>query len=507
MLLKNEENTYNINSSGFSVVTPDSNDKKVIRIFTISSICFISFVILFFVVFSIINNNSTKMLNGIFIKNINISGLTKEEAINKIHKDILSKMPENITLHHNDYETTISLEQIEATFDIESAVNKAYEISTQGNFLQKDITALKLLTNNINIDPVLYINRDALTNVLNDISTKLPDTIIQSSYYIEDDELIITPGRSGPVVKVEEMKNIIISAVRDLSYYDSSIEIATEVQNPNPIDVDAIHNEIYKQPVDAYYTENPRAVFAHKNGLDFNIPVEQVKNMLNSGEKDEYKVPLKIITPNVTTNMIGMEAFPDYISTFSTRYNISDRDRTTNLRLAANKINGTVLMPGETFSYNKVVGRRTIAAGYKEAKIYQDGQVIDGLGGGICQISTTLFNAVLYANLEIIEKRNHQFVPSYVSAGRDATVVYGSQDFKFKNTRNYPIKITCSVDRGNAKFDIYGLREGTEYNIDVTSKITSRTSNAINSVTYRTLNLNGQKVKSEVISRDTYKIH
>ena len=227
----------------------------------------------------------------------------------------------------------------------------------------------------------------------------------------------------------------------------------------------------------------------------------------NSGEKDEYKVPLKIITPNVTTNMIGMEAFPDYISTFSTRYNISDRDRTTNLRLAANKINGTVLMPGETFSYNKVVGRRTIAAGYKEAKIYQDGQVIDGLGGGICQISTTLFNAVLYANLEIIEKRNHQFVPSYVSAGRDATVVYGSQDFKFKNTRNYPIKITCSVDRGNAKFDIYGLREGTEYNIDVTSKITSRTSNAINSVTYRTLNLNGQKVKSEVISRDTYKIH
>ena len=90
-------------------------------------------------------------------------------------------------------------------------------------------------------------------------------------------------------------------------------------------------------------------------------------------------------------------------------------------------------MPGETFSYNRIVGKRTVAAGYKEASIYQNGQVVDGLGGGICQISSTLYNAAVAADMEIMQRRNHQFVPSYVNAGYDATVVWGSTDFQFLN--------------------------------------------------------------------------
>ena len=224
-------------------------------------------------------------------------------------------------------------------------------------------------------------------------------------------------------------------------------------------------------------------------------------------QKDEYTIKLKTLYPNITTSMIGMEAFPDLLSTFSTRYVTSNKNRTTNLRLAANKINGTVIMPGETFSFNKIVGKRTIEAGYKDAAIYQDGKVVDGLAGGICQISSTLFNAVVYANLEITERRNHQFVPSYVTAGRDATVVYGAQDFKFKNTRNYPIKIICSVNNGIAKFDIYGLKESNEYEVVITSKVTSRTSKYIYSTTWKTLKQNGQIISSKVICKDTYKTH
>ena len=137
--------------------------------------------------------------------------------------------------------------------------------------------------------------------------------------------------------------------------------------------------------------------------------------------------------------------------------------RTTNLKLAAGKIDGTVLLPGEVFSYNNVVGERTISAGYKDAAIYLNGQVVDGLGGGICQISTTLFNAVLFSNLEIVELYNHQFVPSYATAGRDATVVYGLTDFKFKNTRTYAIKIKAGVSNGIATISIYGIKEENEY--------------------------------------------
>ena len=145
--------------------------------------------------------------------------------------------------------------------------------------------------------------------------------------------------------------------------------------------------------------------------------------------------------------------------------------------------------------------------GYKEAAIYQNGEVVQGLGGGICQISTTLYNAILFANLEIVELHNHQFVPSYVTAGRDATVVYGVKDFKFKNTRNYPIKINCSVAGGTARFEIRGLKQENEYEISVYSNVTSRTSSYIKSSTYRTLKQNGQIISTENVINSTYKVH
>ena len=229
--------------------------------------------------------------------------------------------------------------------------------------------------------------------------------------------------------------------------------------------------------------------------------------MLGNQSAEEYIIPLKTLYPNVTTNMIGTEAFPDLLSEYSTKYSTYDRDRTTNLQLAANKINGTVLMPGETFSYNKVVGERTIAAGYKEAPIYVSGEVVDGLGGGICQITSTLYNAVVYANLEVTQRSNHQFVPSYVSASRDATVVYGSIDFQFKNNRNYPIKITCSVSGGIAKFQIFGLRQDDDYQVEISSYVTGRTATAIYSEAYKILKRNGQEVSRQLLSKDTYKRH
>ena len=203
--------------------------------------------------------------------------------------------------------------------------------------------------------------------------------------------------------------------------------------------------------------------------------------------------------------MIGNEAFPNILSEFSTRY-VNNPNRTTNLRIAANKINGTVLMPGEVFSYNKTVGERTISAGYKDAAMYVNGETVDGLGGGICQVTSTLYEATLYANLEIVERANHQFVTSYLGPGLDATVVWGLTDFQFKNNRNYPIKIICSVENGSCYFQIRGLSTPEDCQVSI-SATSSYTATSINSVTYKTLKKNGQIISSEIISRDTYKRH
>ena len=477
-----------------------------IRILGFSILLFIILLCIAFLIFTFVNSKNENIISGISIKGVDISGLSTEEAKEAIQNYINENLPENINLVHNEYETSIPLSALNVNFDIDSAVEQAYETGKSGNIFENSFTALKTWINPMDIELTATLDEEQLRTALNDISSKLPDTVIESGYYIEGNNLIVTRGSEGNVVNVDQMCTYIKNGISNLTLKNRTLDIATVSKQPSEINIEKIYNEIYKEPVDAYYTQDPFAVYPSENGLDFAISLDEAKDML-SEEKSEYVIPLQTLYPNVTTNMIGTEAFPDMLSTYSTRYSTSDRDRTTNLQLAASKINGTVLMPGETFSYNQVVGERTIAAGYKEAPIYVEGEVVDGLGGGICQITSTLYNAVLYANLEIVERSNHQFVPSYVTASRDATVVYGSIDFKFKNNRDYPIKIVCSVSGGIARFDIYGLRTDNEYEVEISSYVTGSTADSTYSEAYRILKQNGQVVSTELLSKDTYKRH
>lgn len=483
-----------------------TNKSDVLVIFGILLAIVILLVAVVYGTFLIMTEKSTTIAKGVYIKNIDVSGLTREQAKEKINNYISSVIPEEIKLTHNGFETSLSTSQLSIYFNTDEAVNMAYNIGKTGNIFQKNLTILQTRLSKTTIDPGFSIDMDQLKKDLEDISSKLPDKIIESSCYIDGNKLIITKGKAGKTVKVDDSAKYIKQAINDLKIENNSLELLTEDSTPKEIDLDAVYNEIHKEPVNAYYSQNPYVVHPSENGMDFSITLDEAKNMLKE-EKDEYIVPLKVLYPSVTTNMIGTEAFPDLLSEFSTKYAASNKNRTTNLILAAKKINGTVLMPGETFSYNKVVGARTIQAGYKEAPIYVSGRVEDGIGGGICQITTTLYNAVVYANLDIVERSNHQFVPSYAGPSRDATVVYGAIDFKFKNNRDYPIKIACSVSGGIANFKIWGLKSDNDYEVQISSRTTGKTSTAIYSEAYKILKKNGNVVSTTLLSKDTYKRH
>ena len=479
---------------------------QVIKLFQNLVFTFIAILLLAFTVFTIANTDNSTISSGVSILGIDVSKLDRDAAIEKISNYIQESLENDIILKHNEFEVNIGPEQLETKVKVPAAIDAAFEVGSGDNIFSNSFTKLSLLLKPVDIKPSISINTEQLEKTLNDISTQLPDAVKQSDYYIDGNNLVVTSGKSGVIVNVPTMSNIITTKLNDLSYINNPIEIATLPQEPDAPNIETIYNEIHKEATNAHFDSNTHVVYPEENGLDFDVSLDEAKNMLSVAQ-EEYTIPLKVLHPSVTTNMIGMEAFPELLSSFSTKYVASNVSRTTNLKLAAGKVNGTVVLPGQTFSYNAVVGERTIAAGYKEAAVYQDGQVVNGLGGGICQISTTLYNAALYANLDIVERRNHQFVPSYVGAGRDATVVYGSQDFKFKNNRNYAIKITCSVDRGIATFNIYGIREPNDYEVVISSNITSRNANSFTSATYKTLKQNGQVVSSETISRDTYKSH
>lgn len=481
--------------------------KSVLSIFGMLTGILIIIVLLILIIFTGYNMFNQNIVSGVSIKGVDVSNMSKSDAKYKLDNYLSEVLPQEIKVKHGDFEATLSTSQIAVEFDTKSATNQAFSIGRQGNIFENDFYVLSSMFGKTDINLNLKLDTDQLSKNLDEMSAQLPDKVTDSSYYIDENNLIVTPGKTGNVVDVETSIQNIKDAILSLSDLDQPIELAVKTQEPEKIDIEKVHTEIYKEPKDAYYTQNPFTVYPSENGLDFKVSIEEANNILGDQTADEYTIPLKVLYPNVTTNMIGSEAFPDLLSSFSTKYSVRATARTTNLKLAASKINGTVLMPGETFSYNKVVGARTIAAGYKEAPIYVSGEVVDGLGGGICQITSTLYNAVVYANLDIVERTNHQFVPSYVTASRDATVVYGSLDFKFKNNRNYPIKINCSVSGGIATFQIFGLKQDDDYDVEISSYETGRTATAIYSEAYKILKKDGKVVNKQLLSKDTYKRH
>lgn len=149
----------------------------------------------------------------------------------------------------------------------------------------------------------------------------------------------------------------------------------------------------------------------------------------------------------------------EVVSTFSTKFSAGDRSRSSNLKVAAAKLDGVVLMPGEKFSFNEYVGERTAANGFKEAGVYRQGRHEIDWGGGVCQVSTTLFNAVVRANMMVNTRNNHTFLVPYVPVGCDAAVAFGSYDFVFTNTLDTPVALDSKYEPGRLTFSVLGVKD------------------------------------------------
>ncbi len=516
---ENNEKTENI-------IITDKNNKKS-KVWIIVSVIILLLIILMLIlstIFAIINSRTNKIVKGIYIENVDVSNITEEEA-KSILTELSDKTKQNeILFKYKEIETPITYEALEVNFDIDSAIKEAYSLGRSGNIFQNNFEILKTWINGKKIKLNFNIDEDVIKQVCENINNTSVDAVVEPSYYVENEKLIITSGKKGIKVKEDELLQTIRDTIKINGDSSVIIDVKVDEVEPSAIDLEKIRSEIYKEVKDAYYTTNPFTIYPEVNGVDFDI--ENAKTII-SEPKEQYEIPLIITKANKTVQEIGTEAFPDLLATFSTNYNAGDTNRTTNLKLSAGKINGTVLLPGDEFSYNKVVGERTIEAGYKMAATFSGGKVVDGLGGGICQISSTLYDAVVMANLDVTVRRNHQFVTSYLPGGKDATVVWGSQDFKFVNSRKYPVRITATVSGGVATVQVWGVKEEVEYDITIetkktatipyttqyvkdstlpkgTQKVVQNGNNGSKYEAYKVMRLNGEVVSRTLLSKDTY---
>ena len=502
--------------------------RKVIKI-SIIVVVIIVLLLICSTAFALTAMFSNKIISGVTIDGVDVSGLNKTEATQLIEEKMNSKKDGMITLKYQDYEKELSLTQLEVTANVEEAINKACDQGRSNNIFINNINVIKSKFVKQNIDMNITYNEEELDKVLTETSAELPGVVQEYSYSIEGNELIVTPGKDGIVLDKDKMLSEISSEIKELSKsITTEREIAVKNEKASAIDVEKIYNEVHSDPQDAYIIEDPFQVVVDKEGIDFAITMDEAKTLF-AELKDEYVIPLKITKANVTVSSLGSRAFPDELSVFTTRYDAGNVSRTTNLSIACSKLNGYVIQPGEVFSYNKVLGKRSVENGYREAAIYTSNGVENGLGGGICQISSTLYNAVLMANLGIEERHNHSYTTSYSDPGRDATVAYGSLDFKFKNTRKYPVKIEAYIKSGVATIRIYGIKENPDYKVQVVAKVTStipcdvqriedstlpagtekvvtKGTNGCRSVTYKNVyDQSGNLVSSTQISSDYYK--
>ncbi|HEY4602339.1 MAG TPA: VanW family protein [Cerasibacillus sp.] len=216
-----------------------------------------------------------------------------------------------------------------------------------------------------------------------------------------------------------------------------------------------IQEQVYEEAKNAYFNEqNEIMPGTAGQRLDTDLFLLKFKEHFYTKKENQLKVPLKVVYPKVDVEFLA-EISEKQLASYTTYYNESNKERSHNIVLATMAINNHVLFPGEEFSFNKIVGERTKDRGYKQAPVIVRGELSEGIGGGICQVSSTLFNAVNLKGIQIIERYSHSREVPYVPPGKDATVSWWGPDFVFKNNYKQPILIRARAANGQMSIQIY----------------------------------------------------
>ncbi|WP_406541679.1 VanW family protein [Clostridium ljungdahlii] len=278
--------------------------------------------------------------------------------------------------------------------------------------------------------------------------------------------------------------------------------------------ISKIENDFDKKPIDAKITRDKNDKFqvtSEKQGqeIDKDKLIEDMEAEINSKDTKDVMVNVKMKEIQPVMKKSDLKKIDTKISSFTTDFSSSTDSRANNINVAAKSLDGITIMPNQIFSFNNIVGERTEKRGYQAAGVIVGDKLESGFGGGVCQVSSTLHNAVVRAGIVPIERDHHNLPVSYVELGMDATVDYGNIDYKFKNTLNYPIYIECLVEDGNLTFNIYSNSKLTEktYNLVNSVKTTKEDNKTVLTVkAYKVTYKDGKQISKQEINTDKYRL-
>lgn len=435
------------------------------------------------------------------VNGVAITDLTTQEAEKAVQEKFTQTYQDtalHITLDGQEYSIPVfSMLGIHPEEEIE----KAYELG-HGHWLTRGIDWVRKgfgqqMQKEITVEPsVTY--PELLDELIENSGILNYNSMKESSYEIQDYNLVIHKGKTGKSADLERLKESILQALEKRDF-DTVIDCPYTEHAYGNLVIQEIAQEIQKEVSNAGFDKEANEVIPSQEGIS--IDTDRAVEIYNqTAEGADAVIELIVTKPEISTEDMKANLFTTAIGNYSTNGG-GTSNRRSNISLAVKAIDNKVLLPGETFSYNDTLGKRTTEKGYKEAGAYSDGSVVQEVGGGICQVSSTLFAAVLETNLEIVQRRNHSMTVSYMPMGLDATVSWGGPDLKFKNNRKYPIKISASYNGGKIYVEILGANE-----TDTTTKVSTKATGDMSVDTYRSIyDASGALISEEKVCSSKYR--
>lgn len=422
-----------------------------------------------------------KILNNVMIAGVNVGGMTKDEAISAVKKAT------NNTYSHEDMVvdiagTTISLspKKTKASLDVKAAVEEAYQYGRTGSQEEQDRAQANAMTGNhtIGLLPYLNLDKEYIQKTLNDYAGGSGSTLTQVSYGLEGpypklstqefnaasaQTLVLTMGTPGITFDVQTVYNQILDAYSLHTFQVKVQDVQTSVE-PDPVDLQKIYDEFYVAPVDDRMNLQTFETIPGSYGYEFDMEMAQA--FVDAAKPGEVgRIPMRFIEPELLGENV---LFRDVLGEYKTNAITKDQDRNNNIRLASQAINGTVIQPGESFSFNNIVGQPTAAKGYREAA-NDYGKV--SMGFGINQVATTLYCSALISDLEVVSRSASAQPPFSDILGLDAEIIWGSTDLKLRNNHSYPVQLVVSEVYGSVTVQILGT-EYRDYFIKLSHEVT-----------------------------------
>ena len=469
---------------------------------------------------------------NVWAEGVNLSGLTFEEARRLLINEGYESNAEGVaaTIVFSDGGSfTIYGNDVGFALNADEAAAAAFEFGRGGGFPQAELAFIRAYfgTTELRNLSMSRFDEQHVRRLVSENTERFNKTLIDDAYTINSDSIVIVKGAGIEPANEDEVFALAVETLHRALEARTHLtaEVITNSIGMVDIDLSALYDRVSVEPMSAKYDPETFSVTESVAGVSFDMDAAQSK-INNAANGSEIIIPLIQLEPEISAEEIESLLFRDTISTSTTTIS-GTAARLNNIVLASEEVHGTMLNPGDLFCFNQIVGRRTTARGFREAGAFSGGRMVDVIGGGICQVTSTIYDALLRTTLEVVSRRNHGLTVGYLPLGHDAAISYGQIEFRFRNNTDYPLRVETIVDGRRLTVNLIGtklddttievrtnrvsttafetvMQEDENVSAGQTVVETPGSNGHVVEVFQRFLDADGKLIEEKRVSRDTY---